>query len=249
MGWKEKGCSYPYKFSKSFFVKEKTGTLKVPVRELEEHLKNIYSENQRHVPATIPTNMPSIQLPVYQMDTRPPTWSEIESSVKWARSASAHRPNGVLYSVYKNTGLLKYLWHQMKVAWKKVIIPKVWGRAGGILIPKEKSSLNINQFRPDQPAKCWRENFLQHCGSKAFGVLAEKQLCWNLSAEGRDKWLLRMFGAWKHYLTLGTNCQKGKEGPACGFPWPCQHLCVSATRDNLDGVQLLPGPREHNNAG
>lgn len=35
----------PYKFAKSLFCKEKTGTLKVPLRELEEHLKNTYPTN------------------------------------------------------------------------------------------------------------------------------------------------------------------------------------------------------------
>ncbi|KAJ8353668.1 hypothetical protein SKAU_G00212350 [Synaphobranchus kaupii] len=66
----------PYKFVKSLFVKEKTGTLKVPVRELEEHLRKTYSDNQRHVSATIPDDMPPIQPPEHQMDTRPLTWSE-----------------------------------------------------------------------------------------------------------------------------------------------------------------------------
>ncbi len=35
----------------------------------------------------------------------------------------------------------------MKVTWEKSIIPKAWKRAGGILIPKEKNSSTIHQFR------------------------------------------------------------------------------------------------------
>lgn len=100
----------PYKFAEGLFVNEKTGTLKVPVGELEEHLKSIYSYKQRHVPATILTDMQQKQPPVYQMDTTTPTWSEVESTVKRARSASAHGSNNISYRVYKNTpGLLKYL--------------------------------------------------------------------------------------------------------------------------------------------
>lgn len=35
----------------------------------------------------------------------------------------------------------------MKVAWRKGVIPRAWRRAGGILIPKEKDSSSIGQFR------------------------------------------------------------------------------------------------------
>ncbi|KAL1263729.1 hypothetical protein QQF64_006468 [Cirrhinus molitorella] len=138
----------PYKFVKDLFIKEKTGTLKVPIRELEEYLRKIYSDNQRHVTASIPDDMPPIQPPEHQLETRPPTWSEVESTVKRARTASAPGPNGIPYRLYKNApGVLKYLWKLMKVAWEKGIIPKAWRRAGGILIPKEKNSSTIDQFR------------------------------------------------------------------------------------------------------
>ena len=36
----------------------------------------------------------------------------------------------------------------MKIVWKKQSIPKAWRRAGGIFIPKERDSVEINQFRP-----------------------------------------------------------------------------------------------------
>ena len=138
----------PYKFIKDLFAKEKTGTLKVPIKELEEHLRKTYSDDQRHVPASIPDDMPPIQPPEHQMETRPPTWSEVERAVKRTRTASAPGPNGVPYRLYKNTpGVLKYLWKLMKVAWEKGTIPKAWQRAGGILIPKEKNSSTIDQFR------------------------------------------------------------------------------------------------------
>lgn len=79
----------PYKFAKNLFVSEKTGSLKVPVRELEEHLKNTYSDNLKHLPTAIPDDVLPIHAPMYQMDTRPPTWSEVKNTVKRARSASA----------------------------------------------------------------------------------------------------------------------------------------------------------------
>lgn len=82
------------------------------------------------------------------MDTKPPSWKEVHSTVKRARSTSAPGPNGISYKLYKNApGVLKYLWNLMKVVWGKQIIPKAWQSAGGILIPKEANSSNINQFR------------------------------------------------------------------------------------------------------
>ncbi|KAL1282810.1 hypothetical protein QQF64_001613 [Cirrhinus molitorella] len=50
--------------------------------------------------------------------------------------------------IFKNAPeVLRYLWKLMKVAWQKGVIPKAWRRAGGILIPKEKDSAAIGQFR------------------------------------------------------------------------------------------------------
>lgn len=34
----------------------------------------------------------------------------------------------------------------MKVVWQQQAIPTAWWRAGGILIPKEKDSVDISQF-------------------------------------------------------------------------------------------------------
>lgn len=83
----------PYKFTSSFFSKEKTGTLKVLITDLEEHLRKTYSDSQRHEPISIPKDMPPIQQPEQQMDKRLPEWREVESLVRWARSASAPGPN------------------------------------------------------------------------------------------------------------------------------------------------------------
>lgn len=74
------------------------------------------------------------------MDTRTPTWNEVERTVKSARSASAPGPDGLQFRFYRNTpGVLGYLW---KVAWQKGYGP----RAGGIMIPKEENSTAVNHF-------------------------------------------------------------------------------------------------------
>lgn len=36
----------------------------------------------------------------------------------------------------------------MRTVWQKKSVPKVWRRAAGVFIPKEKGTENINQFRP-----------------------------------------------------------------------------------------------------
>lgn len=61
------------------------------------------------------------------MDTRSPTWSEVEHAVKTARSASAPRPKSLSYRLHKNKpGVLKYLWKLLKVECEKGIISKAW---------------------------------------------------------------------------------------------------------------------------
>ena len=53
------------------------------------------------------------------------------------------------FRLYKNSpNILRFLWRQLKVMWTKQTIPKVWRRAGGVVIPKEKDASNIDQFRP-----------------------------------------------------------------------------------------------------
>ena len=72
----------------------------------------------------------------------------MEKAVKKARAGSAPGPNGVPYLVYKRApGVTHYLWRLMKVVWGKKQVPKAWRRAGGIMIPKERESKGIGQFR------------------------------------------------------------------------------------------------------
>ena len=138
----------PYKFAKTLFNNEKCGRLNVSRDELDDHLKRIFAE-ESHEPTPVPPDIPPLQHQGYQLDTNPPKWKEVQRVVRKARSASAPGPNGVPYRLYKCApGVLCFLWRLMRVAWKKGIIPKAWRRAGGVLIPKEKDSTNIDQFRP-----------------------------------------------------------------------------------------------------
>lgn len=170
----------------------------MPIKDLEENLRMAYSDERKHEPVTIPNDMPPLHTPEHQMDSRPPTWTEVEMTVRQARSASAPRPNGIPCSLYMNAPrMLRYLWKLMKVAWKK----RSWRRAGGILIPKEKDSSSIGQFRQISllnvegkiifsvsaqtlSAFLQRNNFIdtwvQKAGVKGFsGCLEHANMIWN----------------------------------------------------------------------
>lgn len=55
-------------------------------RELEDHLKTIYTENQRHEQRDIPPDMPPIPQPEHQCNNSPPKCSEVEKAVqKWKK--------------------------------------------------------------------------------------------------------------------------------------------------------------------
>ncbi|KAJ8392682.1 hypothetical protein AAFF_G00073560 [Aldrovandia affinis] len=134
----------PFKFG-DLFTKEKSRILKISKQEVEEHLEKVHSDTETHEQIVIPHDIPPIQPPEFNLDTGPLKWKELENAVQRARAASAPGPNGVPYKLYKNTpDVLRFLWRLMRVVWQKKIIPKVWRRTGGILIPKEKDG----QFRP-----------------------------------------------------------------------------------------------------
>jgi len=139
----------PIKFVVDLFAKEKSGTLKIPKQELEEHLEIVHHDTKRHKQIVIPHDIPSIQPPEFNLEAGPPKWKEVESTVRRAKSASAPGPNGVPYKLYKNApDVLHFLWKLMKIVWQKGIIPKSWRRAGGVLIQKEKDATDISQFWP-----------------------------------------------------------------------------------------------------
>lgn len=157
----------PFRFVKGLFTKEKSGSLKVPKRELEDHLKTTHTDSQRFERREIPSDMPPIPQPEHQLDDSPPRWSEVEEALKKARAASAPGPNGVPYRLYTNSpNVLRFLWRQMKVMWTKQTIPKAWRRAGGVLIPKEKDASNIDQFR--------QINLLNVEGKVFFSIVAKR---------------------------------------------------------------------------
>ena len=83
----------PFKFVKDLFAQEKSGTLKIPKQELEEHLEKVHHDMKRHEQIVIPHDIPRIQPPEFNLEADPPKWKEVERTVRRARSASAPGPN------------------------------------------------------------------------------------------------------------------------------------------------------------
>ncbi len=86
----------PFRFVKGLFIKEKSGSLKVPKRELENHLRATHTDILRHEQRELPSDMLPIAEPEHQLDDSPPRWSEVEKSVRKARAASAPGPHFII---------------------------------------------------------------------------------------------------------------------------------------------------------
>lgn len=61
----------PFRFVKGLFTKEKSRSLKVPKRELEDHLKTTHTDSQRFEQRKIPPHMPPMPQPEHQLDDSP----------------------------------------------------------------------------------------------------------------------------------------------------------------------------------
>lgn len=115
--------------------------------------------------------------------------------------ASAPGPNGLPYKLYKNApGVLRYLWRLMRIVWQKGIIPRVWWRAGGVLIPKEEGATDISQFRP----VC----LLNAEGKIFFSVIAERLATYLEKNKYRKLVFLDSLVAWSIPVWSGTRSMR-----------------------------------------
>jgi len=84
------------------FQREKKSILKASSFELERYLEEMHTDAKRHEPMSIPSDIPPINPPEYQMEGCAPKWKEVEQAVRKARASSSPGPNGVPYRVYKS---------------------------------------------------------------------------------------------------------------------------------------------------
>ncbi|KAK0141132.1 hypothetical protein N1851_021873 [Merluccius polli] len=64
----------PFKFVKSIFTKEKSGSLSVSKADLGEHLRKSCTDDRSHEELTLPPDMPPVNPPEHQLDISPPRW-------------------------------------------------------------------------------------------------------------------------------------------------------------------------------
>ncbi|KAI8490092.1 hypothetical protein Bbelb_321620 [Branchiostoma belcheri] len=155
----------PHRFTKKLFEQSKSGVLNVPKKDMEDHLRGVYSDKLREAPMPNIEGLVRPSQPGVEFDVSEPKLSEVVKFIDKARTASAPGPNGVPYKVYKKCEQLrKRLWKLLKVVWRQDVVPLSWNKADGVYIPKEENSSTLGQFRPI--------SLLNIEGKIMFGVLA-----------------------------------------------------------------------------
>ncbi|KAK0138756.1 LINE-1 retrotransposable element ORF2 protein [Merluccius polli] len=140
----ERSCFFknPFKHARRLLEDKRSGKLDITQSELENHIREQYSDSVRSTPLGSPAP------PSFLFDAALPKLSKVAEVVRKARTASAPGPNGIPHKLYKYCpGVLKHLWNRLRVAWKNQVIPSEWQRAVTVLIPKEANSTTISQFR------------------------------------------------------------------------------------------------------
>ena len=121
--------------------------------------------------------MPPVNPPEHKLDLSLPRWSEVDKTVHRARAGSAPGPNGIPYRLYKNApDVLRFLWKLMRTVWQRKEVPTSWRRAGGILIPKEKDSSEIGQFRQISLLNVEGKIFFSVAAQRLAGYLRKNNL-------------------------------------------------------------------------
>ena len=193
---KEQFTNDPFKYTSELLGKEKNGNLTCNKREVQEYLANVHNDDRRDEPLFDMDNIEEPHPPTVEFALGDITWKEVEATVKKARSKSAPGPSGITYQLYKKCPrLLKILWRQLVVVWRKGVIPDEWTKAEGCFVPKEANSSTINQFRTI--------SLLDVEGKIYFSILAKRMTSFMIN---------------NNYIDTST--QKGGVG---GFPGCWEH--------------------------
>lgn len=136
----------PFKHARQLLEDKRSGKLEITQSELEEHIREQYSDPAKSTPLGSPGYVPRPASPSFLFNAALPKLSEVAEVVRKARAASAPGPNGIPYKLYC-PGVLKHLWNLLRAAWKNQVIPSECQRAVTVFIPKEPNSTTIRQFR------------------------------------------------------------------------------------------------------
>lgn len=138
----------PFRHARQLLEDKRSGKLEITQTELENYIREQYSDPAKLTPLGSPGYVPRPAPPAFLFNTALPKLSEVAEVVRKARAASAPGPNGIPYKLYKYCpGVQRHLWNLLRVAWKNQTIPSEWQRAVSVFIPKEPNSTAISQFR------------------------------------------------------------------------------------------------------
>jgi hypothetical protein len=140
--------SNPFQFMKRLLGDTRSGRLECPKEEVEQHLKETYSDPGRDNSLGECKQLIQPEEPTVSFDESEPRWEEVKEIIKKARAGSAPGPNGISYRVYKSCPkLARRLWKLSKLVWRKGVLAETWLISEGCFIPKEEGSKDLTQFR------------------------------------------------------------------------------------------------------
>lgn len=106
----------PFGVTKQLLGQKRSGNLTCTKEEVDAYLQKTYSDAEREEDLGECRDLIKPPEPVQELNTKVPSWKEIQTVVKAARNNSAPGPNGVPYLVYKRCPkLLHRLWKILRV--------------------------------------------------------------------------------------------------------------------------------------
>lgn len=146
---REQFLKNPYEAAKKLFTEARSGKLKCTKEELDNHVKQTYSDPRRNEPLPDMRGLKYPSAPGVTFQLGPITEKEVDDFVKKARAKSAPGGDGVSYKVFKYCKKLRNLLFQLlRSLWDDKELVEEWCRAEGVYLPKEQNAENIGQFRP-----------------------------------------------------------------------------------------------------
>ena len=146
---REQFLKNPYAAAKKLFTESKSGRLKCSKMELDNHIRNTYSDPLRDEPLPPMKGLKHPSSPGVKFQLGRLKEKELDDFVRKSRAKSAPGGDGVSYKVYKYCDRLRHkLFLLLKELWQKESLVDEWCNAEGIYLPKEENSEAIGDFRP-----------------------------------------------------------------------------------------------------
>lgn len=157
----------PFGFTKQLLGEKRSGHLTCSKEKVDIYLHDTSSDAAREEDlgeCRAAINPPA---PTTELNTKVPSWREVQTVDKAARNNLAPGPNGVPYMVYKRCPkLLRRLCKILQMIWRRGTVAQQWRSAGGVWVPKEEKSTTTEQFRTI--------SLLNVEGKKFFSILSHR---------------------------------------------------------------------------